>query len=163
MSASTIPAGGAIGFGRVGSPLDAGSLGRAAGSACGRARGALISVHEEISAVRVAGPAWRLTDRGRRVIAVALGLLALALGLWVGAHSAAAQGMQGSRAATASSSVAVADRFATVRSGDTLWGIVSAAYPQADPREALMAVRSANGLREDAGVVAGQRIALPRI
>ncbi len=48
----------------------------------------------------------------------------------------------------------------TVRSGDTLWSIGRAAYPHADPREAVYRIQQANQL-SGATIVAGQTILLP--
>ncbi len=48
----------------------------------------------------------------------------------------------------------------TVGSGDTLWSIAVAHYPDADPRQKVGEIMRLNGLH-DPGLVAGERLRLP--
>jgi len=49
-----------------------------------------------------------------------------------------------------------------VRPGQTLWGIAVARYPQADPRDAIGAIESANHL-DGANITPGERLLLPPV
>ncbi len=49
-----------------------------------------------------------------------------------------------------------------VRPGQTLWGIATSRYPQADPRQAIAAIEAANHLH-GAVIVPGERLLLPPV
>jgi hypothetical protein len=100
---------------------------------------------------RVTPAALRLTRRGRLVV-VALFLLTLfAGGVLFGSTATRATGEAG----------APRDyQYLVVQPGQTLWGIAKEIAPQEDPRATIEAIRRLNAL-PDAGIEAGQRIALP--
>lgn len=115
-----------------------------------------------------AGPrdlaAVRITARGRVVLVVAALVLVL-LGVVVGMSNAAAG--SGVESATGAGigfvpvSVPVAaESTVVVRPGDTLWAIATRTFPGADPREAVVAFRAANGDRIESLQV-GQRLTVP--
>lgn len=111
--------------------------------------------------------------RQRRAVMGGLAAFAFVAGLGIGlgghdagsmvvAHASAAGGVASSDGANASVAgiagevvegagrgglVAVADGYQTVRvmPGDTLWSIAARTFPDADPREAVVAFREANG------------------
>ncbi len=152
--------------------LDA--VARTAGAARGRVLHGFVTVNEELAAVEVARGPLRLTRRGRTV-AAALIVLLLGASLLAGlvaasastaparqGASAAASGPQWSGGAGAPERAVVRAQaeVVVVRSGDTLWSIAARHFPDRDPREAVVALREANGI--DGGVLtAGQRLRLP--
>lgn len=56
----------------------------------------------------------------------------------------------------------VEEHWVMIPEGATLWDIVTTEYPTADPRAAIVAVRRANQLPDDATLQVGARIRLPR-
>ncbi len=95
--------------------------------------------------------ALRLTRRGRLVMVVLFLAALLAGGVLFGSTSTRATGEAG----------APRDyQYLVVQPGQTLWGIAKAVAPQDDPRATIEAIRRLNAL-PDAGIEAGQRIALP--
>jgi nucleoid-associated protein YgaU len=54
----------------------------------------------------------------------------------------------------------VASEMVTVAPGDTLWGIASRRYPDADVRQKVYEIQQLNGLRGPT-IMAGQRLRLP--
>ena len=97
-----------------------------------------------------AGPALRLTARGRRVVA----LLALVLALGTI--------LLGSQGATAGGSPRAQEVVAyTVAPGETLWSIAaSVAAPTEDVRDVIAELEDLNGLT-GAGLQAGQQLLVP--
>ena len=87
-------------------------------------------------------PGWRRISRQIVVGMVAFGLLAFGL-----AHA-----VQGSPTGPYDT--------VTVRSGDTLWAIAAARYPNADTREKVDEIERANGL-SDASIRPGQSLRVP--
>ena len=112
----------------------------------------------EISAVEVAAGPWRLTRRGR-VVAVAAAVLAVLVALSI------AQVVSASSSTSANQVALVAAQqqsdTVVVKAGDTLWSIATREMPGRDPREAVVALREANGII-GGEIVAGQRLHLPR-
>lgn len=99
----------------------------------------------------------RLTRRGRLVVRMGTGLLALvAAVLLVLAGVLAGGGV----AAGTGQARPVPVVHHTVAPGETLWQIAVRADPGADPRDVVLRIVEANGLR-DANVVAGARIVVP--
>jgi hypothetical protein len=94
----------------------------------------------------------RLTRRGRAVL-----VLTLTGGLLGGAISAAGASLAGSGSGAP---VTPQLRHVVVHSGDTLWGIATAAAPGADPRTMIQRISDLNGLT-DAPLVPGQQLVLP--
>ena len=68
-----------------------------------------------------------------------------------------AHAQEGSASATAS---APAYGVVSVRPGETLWGIASERYPDADPRLKVAQIEELNGLRGPT-IEAGQRLKVP--
>jgi hypothetical protein len=97
-----------------------------------------------------AGPALRLTARGRRVVALLALLLALGAILF------------GSQRATADGSPRAQEVVAyTVAPGETLWSIAaSVATPGEDVRDVIAELEELNGL-PGAGLQAGQQLLVP--
>ena len=112
----------------------------------------------EISDVKVAAGPWRLTRRGRVAVVLAAVLAALAV-LSILQVAAAGQ----STGANQVTLVAAQQQSETVvvRSGDTLWAIATREMPNRDPREAVVALREANGIA-GGEIAAGQRLHLPQ-
>lgn len=96
----------------------------------------------------------RLTRRGRRLAASAIGALVVG-SLGVGAHALASGADAAPGMAPASSTAVV------VRSGDTLWSIAHSVAPESDPRAVVAALRARNHL-SSASLRPGQRLAVPR-
>ena len=112
----------------------------------------------EISNVEVASGPWRLTRRGRVAAVLAAVLVAVAI-LSVVQVAGATKSTSANQVAL----VAAQQQSDTVvvKPGDTLWSIASREMPNRDPREAVVALREANGI--DGGeIAAGQRLHLPR-
>lgn len=111
----------------------------------------------EISNVEVASGPWRLTRRGR-LAAVLLAVLAALVVLSV------VQVAGASKSTSANKVVLMAAQqqsdSVVVRSGDTLWSIATREMPNQDPREAVVALRKANGIT-GGEISAGQRLTLP--
>lgn len=102
------------------------------------------------AADRPAAP-LRLTSRGRLVLVVLLFAALFAGGVLFGSTSTRATGEAG----------APRDyEYLVVQPGQTLWGIAKEVAPQDDPRATIETIRRLNAL-PDAGIEAGQRIALP--
>lgn len=122
--------------------------------------------------VRARRHAVNLIPRGLEVDARwAVGLLAvgmLAAGVLLGAAAPASTGELSQAPAGAARHggvTPVAVPLATgptvvVRPGDTLWSIAARTFPEADPREAIVAFRQANG-SQLAELRPGQRIVVP--
>ncbi len=113
----------------------------------------IVPARESAEFLRVERPAaaLRLTRRGRLVM-VALFLVALfAGGVLFGSTSTRASGEAGAPRAY---------EYVVVQPGQTLWGIAKEVAPQDDPRATIEAIRRLNAL-PDAGIEAGQRLALP--
>jgi hypothetical protein len=91
--------------------------------------------------------------RVRRRRVASIGMLVVALHLWV---PAAARAVLGAEPAAPRSAV----RSYVVRPGDTLWGIATRFAPGRDPRPVVEALAAANGVR-DGALVPGQAILLP--
>ena len=112
----------------------------------------------EISSVEVAAGPWRLTRRGR-VVAVVAAVLAVLVALSI------AQVVSASSSTSANQVALVAAQqqsdTVVVKAGDTLWSIATREMPGRDPREAVVALREANGIT-GGEIVAGQRLHLPR-
>lgn len=112
----------------------------------------------EISEVEVAVGPWRLTRRGR-VAMVMAAVLAVLVVLSV------VQVISASTSTSANQVVLVAaqqqSNSVVVKPGDTLWTIATREMPGLDPREAVVALREANGIT-GGEIVAGQRLQLPR-
>jgi hypothetical protein len=96
----------------------------------------------------------RLTRRGRRLAASAIGALVVG-SLGVGGHALATR-TDAPPGMTPASSTAV-----VVRAGDTLWSIAHSVAPNRDPRDVVAALRTRNHL-SSAGLRPGQRLAVPR-
>ena len=112
----------------------------------------------EISNVEVAPGPWRLTRRGRFAVALAavlVVLIALSVAQVVSANT--------STSANQVTLVAAQQQVDTVvvKPGDTLWSIATREMPGRDPREAVVALRKANGVT-GGEISAGQRLQLPR-
>jgi hypothetical protein len=120
--------------------------------------GASVGMAGEISDVKVAAGPWRLTRRGRVAVVLAAVLAALAV-LSILQVAAAGQ----STSANQVTLVAAQQQSETVvvRSGDTLWAIATREMPNRDPREAVVALREANGIA-GGEIAAGQRLHLPQ-
>lgn len=89
--------------------------------------------------------AWRLTPRGRVVIAA---LITIALSVLIPLRAEAGAGAQTTWAPH------------IVQPGDTLWSLVHEIDPSADPRGLMAQVREVNGLTS-AHLAAGQTLLLP--
>lgn len=89
----------------------------------------------------------RLTRRGAAVLAAVVGALGVTLAVF-GAVSAHASGDTPTQAGPA---------VVTVRAGDTLWSIASAAAPGLDPRTEIATIDSLNALHGES-LVPGQRV-----
>lgn len=127
----------------------------------GRAGDALRHWGGEVRAVEVAPGPWRLTRRGRIVVLLALAGFIAALAVLAISHTQAVAADGATPAAGPVVAVApVAADVVVVRPGDTLWSIATRELPHLDPREAVVALRAANGI-SGAEIVAGQRLALP--
>lgn len=113
----------------------------------------------EISGVEVAQGPWRLTRRGRLAVVMVAVIAVLAALSVVQVFSASA-----STSANQVALVAAQQQSDTVvvKSGDTLWSIATREMPGMDPREAMVALRKANGI-SGGEIVAGQRLQLPRL
>jgi nucleoid-associated protein YgaU len=96
----------------------------------------------------------RLTRRGRRLAASAIGALVVG-SLGVGGHALATR-TDAAPGMTPASSTAV-----VVRAGDTLWSIAHTVAPDRDPRGVVAALRARNHL-SSAALRPGQRLAVPR-
>lgn len=96
----------------------------------------------------------RLTRRGRRLAASAIGALVVG-SLGVGAQALATR-TEAAPGMTPASSTAV-----VVRAGDTLWSIAHSVAPDRDPRDVVAALRARNHL-SSAGLRPGERLAVPR-
>lgn len=106
----------------------------------------------------------RITARGRVVLVIAAAALVM-MGVVVGMSNAAAgsrtAAVPGAGAGFVPVSVPVAaESTVVVRPGDTLWAIATRTFPGADPREAVVAFRTANGGRIESLQV-GQRLKVP--
>ena len=111
-----------------------------------------------VRAVR-AGPAVRLTRRGRIVVAVGSALLAGALSVALAATAQAAHGRPAPRG-----DAAVPGRYAAkvlVRPGQSLWVLAEAYDPRADPRQVVAQIQQLNSM-PGAQVSAGQLLWVPR-
>lgn len=93
-------------------------------------------------------PQWKLTRRGRIVVALFSALL-LAAALW---------GLSASRAQA--ESVAKPAQYVTVQSGETLWQLAARVAPGDDRREVIAQLMKTNDLNT-AVVQAGQRLQVP--
>lgn len=112
----------------------------------------------EISSVEVAPGPWRLTRRGRVavvLVAVVAVLAVLSVVQVVGASTSTSANKVALVAAQQQSDVVV------VRPGDTLWSIAAREMPGRDPREAVVAIRQANGIASGE-IAPGQRLHLPK-
>ncbi len=96
-------------------------------------------------------PALRLTPRGRLVVVALFLLTLLAGGVLFGSTATRASGEAGAPQNY---------DYLIVQPGQTLWGIAKDVAPQQDPRATIEAILRLNAL-PDAGIEAGQRIALP--
>jgi hypothetical protein len=94
----------------------------------------------------------RLTRRGRFVALLGVVLLAVTLGLLL---------RQAPSEAGAEARPAVGYEYVVVEPGQTLWQIAERVAPDVDPRVTVTRIQDINGL-PDAGVLAGQRLAVPR-
>lgn len=94
-----------------------------------------------------------LTRRGRLVL-LGLALVAVAVVFSIGRVSASA-------APVHPTSPASGTHLVLVRPGDTLWGLVRSASPGADPRQAVVALATLNGVDADAPLRAGTRLRVP--
>jgi hypothetical protein len=94
----------------------------------------------------------RLTRRGRFVAFLGAVLLAASAGLLF--RPAASE-------AGADRRPPVEYEYVVVEPGQTLWQIAEQLAPDVDPRVTIMRIQDINGL-PSAGVLAGQRIAVPR-
>ncbi|HET9654651.1 MAG TPA: LysM peptidoglycan-binding domain-containing protein [Kineosporiaceae bacterium] len=95
----------------------------------------------------------RLTRRGRLVVRAGVVLLAMLVALL-------AVLLLSRPAVAGAGAEPVPVRYHVVLPGETLWGIAGEAAPQGDRREVIAQIIELNAL-PSAGVVAGQRIALP--
>ena len=111
----------------------------------------------EISNVEVATGPWRLTLRGRVAVVVAAVLAVLAV-------LSVIQVATAGESTSANQVVLVAAQqqsdTVVVKAGDTLWSIATREMPNRDPREAVVALREANGIT-GGEITAGQRLHLP--
>lgn len=96
----------------------------------------------------------RLTDRGRRVLALVAALPAAAVlaAAVIGGGSALAGREDGAPAGSFET--------VTVEAGDSLWMIAEEVAPAADPRDVIAAISRLNGLH-GAALQAGQQLAIP--
>ncbi len=100
---------------------------------------------------RVAGPAVRLTRRGRVVVVIAALLVAFAIGVFVTAAGSVATQRPGTPEPT---------RIVQVGSGDTLWEIASGLAADGEVRAMMEEIKHLNAL-ESADLQAGQRLVVP--
>ena len=107
---------------------------------------------DRFSSAPAARPAvLRLTRRGRLAVVVLFLVTLFAGGVLFGSTSTRATGESGPPQNYS---------YVVVQPGQTLWGIAKQVAPQDDPRATIEAIRRLNAL-PDAGIQAGQRIALP--
>ena len=100
---------------------------------------------------RVAGPALRLTRRGRVVVVIAALLVAFAIGVFVTAAGSVATQQPGTPEPT---------KIVQVGSGDTLWDIAAGLAADGEVRAMMEEIKHLNAL-ESADLEAGQRLVVP--
>ncbi|MDQ1250686.1 MAG: hypothetical protein QG597_5066 [Actinomycetota bacterium] len=106
--------------------------------------------------------AVRVTARGRFVLLVSA-LMLVAFGVATVTSEPALSSAGGSTAGQGYVPLSVpvaAESTVVVRSGDTLWSIAARTFPGADPREAVVAFREANG-SQLSSLQVGQRLVVP--
>lgn len=127
--------------------------GAAGEGAARRLRVGSLSVVGEATAGIAAPGRLRLTRRGRLVVRGGVALLAIVVAL-LAVLLLSRPAMAGGDAQS------VLVRHHVVLPGETLWGIAGEVAPKGDRREVIAQIVELNAL-PDAGVAAGQRIALP--
>lgn len=109
---------------------------------------------------------WRLSVRGRRLLVALLVVLfaGVALtGVRLGSVAGAAAAIHPEVVAQGPAMQPVAERQIRVSHNDTLWQIAGRVYPQHDSRDAVVALRAANGIAPGQEIVAGQSLVLPQL
>jgi len=94
---------------------------------------------------------FRITRRGRVVLATVIALPVLVVSLFLATPGALAE----------SSSAPDTHEYVTVLAGDTLWTIAESVAPESDPRDVVHEIMTLNQL-SSAALVPGQEIAIPR-